>query len=144
MDSFSVTRQEIVDAARSLLGTPFVHQGRTARGVDCVGLLVLVGQMIDYPKIVDLKTYKRVPSASVLENLLSQNADEISLDSIGIGDFILMRIPGGLKPRHVAVVSENDSMIHALNNGYVQKVVEQPQRTYRDWFVKGFRVRGLI
>jgi len=31
-----------VDLARRLLGVPWVHQGRSVHGVDCIGLVVLV------------------------------------------------------------------------------------------------------
>jgi cell wall-associated NlpC family hydrolase len=34
----------IVSAARSWLGVPWRHQGRTRQGVDCAGLVVLVGR----------------------------------------------------------------------------------------------------
>jgi cell wall-associated NlpC family hydrolase len=34
----------IIAAARSWLGVPWRHQGRTRQGVDCAGLVVLVGR----------------------------------------------------------------------------------------------------
>ena len=34
----------IVAAARTWLGVPWRHQGRTRQGVDCAGLVVLVGR----------------------------------------------------------------------------------------------------
>jgi hypothetical protein len=34
----------IIAAARSWLGVPWGHQGRTRQGVDCAGLVVLVGR----------------------------------------------------------------------------------------------------
>lgn len=44
----------IVARARSLLGTPFIHQGRTASGIDCIGLLAYAldyrGKMPAYPR----------------------------------------------------------------------------------------------
>ena len=34
----------IIAAARAWLGVPWRHQGRTRQGVDCAGLVVLVGR----------------------------------------------------------------------------------------------------
>ena len=36
-------REGFLAEARKLLGTPWRHRGRSARGVDCVGLLLLAG-----------------------------------------------------------------------------------------------------
>ena len=38
----TVTRAQVVDAARKWLGTPWRHQGRNTHGIDCVGLVVVV------------------------------------------------------------------------------------------------------
>ena len=36
----SATREQIVAAARSWIGVPWIHQGRTRSGVDCGGLII--------------------------------------------------------------------------------------------------------
>lgn len=154
MAKYSVTRQQIVEAARELIRLPFVHQGRSDEtGADCVGILKAIAEKIGYPyEITDKVTYKRVPSYKDLLEHLRANMKEIKLSKVGVGDVILMRPPGSRQPMHVAICSSTESdslhgkepmMIHALNNGEVQRVVEQPQRIYKDGFVKGFRVKGL-
>ena len=146
---YTVTRQQIVTAAESMLGLPFVHQGRSAEtGVDCVGLLVVMGRLIGYPEITDVEGYRRTPSAQVIREVLGQNCDEIPLEEVGVGDIWLMRM-GGIKPRHAAICRslENDAkagkepmLIHAAKDG----VKVEPLRNYpQSWFVAGFRVRGL-
>lgn len=52
MQSEPLTRAAIITAARAQLGTPFRHQGRSAQGVDCVGLLICIGRALDLPRIV--------------------------------------------------------------------------------------------
>lgn len=55
------TRAEILAEARSWLGTRWRHQGRTAQGIDCAGLVALVGGSLglithnptDYPRRPD-------------------------------------------------------------------------------------------
>ena len=152
MKKFRVKRQVIACEARKLLGLPFIHQGRNELGLDCVGLLVQVAKTINYPNIIDAENYQRTPSASVLENLMAENCDEIPLAEAGLGDFILMRL-GGAKPRHVAIISnvEIDNvraiepmMIHALSNGNIHRVVEQPLSDWRNQFYKAYRIRGLV
>lgn len=56
-----VFRTDIVAEARSWLGVPWRHQGRTRQGVDCAGLPILVAQALelssynpmDYPRRPD-------------------------------------------------------------------------------------------
>jgi L-cysteine desulfidase len=40
------TRDQIVHAARTFVGVPWRHQGRSRMGIDCVGLLVAVAKII--------------------------------------------------------------------------------------------------
>lgn len=149
---YSITRQQIVDAALSLRTTPFRHQGRDAvTGCDCVGLLVLVGQLLDYPHIYDVEGYRRVPSADVIRQTLQANMDEIPVEEVGLGDVYLMRI-GGRKPRHAAIVISTETdiegglepqLIHARGLGDGGAVVVEPIRQWQTKIVAGFRLRGL-
>lgn len=58
---------EFVAASRGYLGVPWVHQGRTERGVDCVGLIVLSLRAIgieapltaDYGRMQDYRQARR-------------------------------------------------------------------------------------
>ena len=62
-----MTAEAFVAAARSLLGVPWVHQGRTERGVDCVGLVVLSLRAVgieaplaaDYGRLQDYRQARR-------------------------------------------------------------------------------------
>jgi cell wall-associated NlpC family hydrolase len=138
--TYSVTRNEITEAAFSLIGTRFRHQGRDKKtGVDCVGLLVVVGRMVNYPDIVDLTDYRRTPSAETIYETLKTNCDEIPLSEAGDGDFYQMRLHG-IKPRHVAIRHGN-GVIHAASGG----VRWQPFSDFPAvWFVRAFRCRGLV
>lgn len=141
---YQVTREQIVTEARSLLGVPFLHQGRNPQlGLDCVGLCVEIARRVDYPEIIDLEAYKRTPSASDLLELLRANLDEIDLSEVGIGDVYLMKM-GGAKPRHVAIKTSEKEMVHALSSLSIKRVIEQNISLYRPEFVRGFRLRGLV
>ena len=144
---FKVTRKQIIQAAESMLGLPFVHQGRCDKtGVDCVGLLVVMGQKIQYPKIVDAEAYRRIPSAEVIREIIELNCDEIPLEDAKEGDIYLMRLTG-LKPRHAALIYHDERrpdepmLLHATKKG----VRIEPKSKYPEsWFVRAYRVRGLV
>lgn len=147
--SFSITRDEIKQAALSLRGVPFLHQGRDPKvGLDCVGLLVALGERLGYQNIEDKEAYKRIPSASEIRKFLEKNLDEIPPSEVGVGDIFLMRMHGR-KPRHTSICIEtrNDplqnlypSIIHANYDGVRLNMISDFPKA---WYVAGFRVRGL-
>lgn len=148
--NYKVTRQQILDAAASMLGWSFRHQARgEANSVDCVGFLVVMGRKIGYPWIADVEGYRRAPSAEIIRQTLKANCDEIPAEEVMPGDIYLMRL-GGVKPRHASILFSNKTniergiepqIIHASNLGVrIEPVSNFPPA----WFVAGFRVRGLI
>lgn len=153
MTQIKITREAIVTAAMSLLNTPFRHQGRDAvTGIDCIGLPLVVGEMIGYPHLADVKGYRRTPSANVIREMLRTNCDEIDKREVGIGDIYLMRM-GGVKPRHVAIKLTDTlnlakgvepMLIHAKGIGTKGKVVIEPVRQWANDIVCGFRLRGVV
>jgi cell wall-associated NlpC family hydrolase len=95
----TVTRTQIVKTAQSLVGTPWKHQGRSRRGVDCVGLIYLIAKELDIlPDRLDIPAYRREPDGSVR----------------GYFDAHMhLRSPDDLKPGMVLLHSFNGSPFHA-------------------------------
>jgi len=62
------TPDEIVTYARTWIGTRWRHQGRTERGIDCVGLLVRTMQNFHIPH-EDVTGYRRDPSPEFIKHL---------------------------------------------------------------------------
>jgi cell wall-associated NlpC family hydrolase len=57
----------VIAEARSYVGVPFRHQGRDRRGLDCVGLVLVVGQTLGlFPRALDLARYGRLPSGELM------------------------------------------------------------------------------
>lgn len=149
---YSVTRQQIVEAALSMRGWKFRHQGRGEdNSVDCVGLLVVIGQKIGYPNIIDVNDYRRMPKAETIRQVILQNCDEITVDEAGPGDFFLMRLTGR-KLRHAAVKISDETdiekgiqpmLIHSGGSG-IAKVKIEAISTYKHKIGAAFRVRGLV
>lgn len=145
-----ITADDIVSVARSLIGVPFVHQGRSSNGVDCVGFAVLIAQHFGI-KVVDMTAYNRTPSATKLREMIEKNLDEVPLSDARKGDFLLMRL-GGVKARHLAVISEDRTdyingiepmIIHAINSPSIGRVEEVSLEQYKADIVAAFRFRDL-
>lgn len=90
---------DFVAAARSLLDVPWAHQGRTDRGVDCVGLVVLslraVG--IDAPLAAD---YGRLQDYRRARRYLEDFCDRVGEPEVG--DIVLFKTTQTL---HMAIVT---------------------------------------
>lgn len=123
--------KSIVEAARELLGAPFLHQGRSARGLDCVGLLVLVARRLGL-RYRDSTTYGRCPNPRQLTDALSASCvrvDDPALVSppeeiwkqARPGDVVAFWIARAGLPQHVAIRTER-GMLHTWAN--VRRVVE--------------------
>ena len=107
-----ITQERIVAAARGLIGTPFVHQGRIPHvALDCAGLVVAVAQTVGADAI-DQTGYSRNPSGGLLEAALD---DQPGITRIvpadrAPGDILLMRFAGD--PQHLAILA-GATIIHA-------------------------------
>lgn len=62
-----ITPEDVIAEARSWKGTPFLHQGRSARGVDCVGLVIVTLQKLGcLSQQFESPEYGRVPKPGEL------------------------------------------------------------------------------
>lgn len=115
----TVTRQQIVDAARSYIGVRYHHQGRSRAGLDCAGLLVCVARDIGLDTSEDLTGYARTPDGVALKTTLGRALREIPIFAYSPGDVLLMRFERD--PQHVAIVTDC-GIIHSYLSA--RKVVE--------------------
>lgn len=111
------TRGELVAAqAREWLGTPFVWQAsQRGYGCDCKGLLWGVARELGFPeaeslyaKVADYSPTRPVPSALLKEGFAAI-FDPVS--EMRPGDVLLLKRGGHVA--HIAIVSSDDSAIHA-------------------------------
>jgi cell wall-associated NlpC family hydrolase len=151
--TYSVTRQQIVDAALSLRGLRFVHQGRDRNGIDCVGLLYLVLKEVNYPNIIDYEGYRKSPPASLVYGILSQNFDEIAVADAKPGDIFLMRLPGSMKPKHASIYVSDlidipagrvPAILHTYAIGAKGGVVIDNLSSWRSKIVTAFALKGVV
>lgn len=113
--------QIMVTKARSLIGVPFFHAGRTERGLDCVGLIMLAAHAasIDVPNPGE---YSQVVNGGYMQSRLMEFCDKVTDGNVHIGDIALFMI--GTSPQHIGLITSVDplAMVHSYQSA--GKVVE--------------------
>ena len=115
----------VVAQARTHLNTRFKHQGRTPRGLDCAGLLVLTLTELGH-SIVDRKSYGREPHKDGLRQTVQANMGQPLPAGAAMmpGDIVLMRFVR--EPHHLGILGDHPTagltLIHSFAE--VGKVVE--------------------
>ena len=130
----------LVEAARTFLDVPFRHRGRSRRGVDCIGLLVVALGMVGR-QVADRRVYGRSPEGDKLrEALVAEFGAPIPKDQLQVGDIVTMQWTG--QPQHIGLLTDyvlgGLGLIHA--DIAVGRVVEH--RLAGPWprrIIEGFR-----
>ncbi len=135
-----MTPAGLIAAAREAIGTPFRHQGRSLRGLDCAGLVMFVAAKFDIPYI-DAGAYDRQPSNGLLESMLDcqPSLERIDLANIAAGAVLAMRFKR--EPQHLGLFT-GDSLIHAY--AVVGQVCEHAMTAeWRRRVVRAYRFKGM-
>lgn len=113
-------RADVIAAARALIGTPYHHQGRTRAGLDCIGIVVLIGRELQIGRPQhDRSDYRIAPDGEMFRRQLQLGLDEQPEGTEPRpGDVILTRQYRPPRfPTHAAIVAEHPfgglSLIHA-------------------------------
>jgi cell wall-associated NlpC family hydrolase len=144
-----VTQKQIVAQAASYIGTPWLHQGRTRDGIDCVGLIIAVltscGWVPREPEQVFLAGYERVADSEyVLQAMRGEGQEIDAIAELQEGDVVVFRPRAHEFAQHCGIISRVRPdgaryFIHADTEA--GEVVEyRLVLTYREQFVAGFRV----
>lgn len=142
-----ITADSFVSEARKLLGAPFVHQGHTEHGVDCMGLLYVAAKragidLIRLPVFRDLAdserwNYGRRPNARLLKYVAS-HCKKAAKPVAGCVAFF--RFDHETHPQHFAIYT-GPTIIHAHQP--MGRVVEHAYRgawvrwTHSMWLLPG-------
>jgi cell wall-associated NlpC family hydrolase len=124
-------RALFVTTARSYLRTPFKHQGRSAWGLDCVGLCIVALRPTGRPYF-DAEAYSKHPLRQGLRAALVRNLGEpVPKESMREGDVVLMAFKGD--PSHVGILTNylhgGFALLHAFRQ--MGEVVEH--RMDEEW-----------
>jgi cell wall-associated NlpC family hydrolase len=109
-------RTAFIAAARSFAGVPFRHRGRSERGLDCLGLIVVAMQAVGR-LMADRASYGRNPvNDGIAEAARAHFGKPILLKNLRPGDVVLMQ--WHQQPNHVAIVTDYPggglALIHSL------------------------------
>ena len=143
------TRAEIVAEARSWVGVQFRHQGRNRAGIDCAGLIQIVGEKFGLSPVgADPRDYGRLPVRNLMVETVRRLADEKRFEDWKSGDFVVAKDLDELWPMHMAILFEYPGHpgVAAIVHSYARagKVVES--RLPHEWLSKiaaTFQYRGL-
>lgn len=129
------TAQHLVDIARSYLGVRYVHQGRTPRGVDCGGLIILVcGDCgLDVPASLRTANYGPIQKGGLRKAV--EDHCGVATGRQACGSIALICWPGHREPGHIAFVT-GENLIHAYSRS--EKVVEHGLRAPWARLIAGF------
>lgn len=140
-----VSKDSLIAEARRLVGVPFVHQGRSIHGVDCIGLpaLAALNLGLDPEKATGLKDtrdYGRQPSSDLLDKV---SRSCIRVSKLEPGLLILFKFPGERDPHHFAILTDKNAIIHA--DAKRGRVVEHGYRAqWLRWTHSLWRIPGVI
>ncbi|MGB9180273.1 MAG: hypothetical protein WCB68_13655 [Pyrinomonadaceae bacterium] len=145
------TRDDIVTEARTWLGTPFGHQGRT-KGfeVDCVNLEAEVGLATGaVPDIEFEKTYRRRSDGETMVQLFEQYLDPIEWREALPADVLVIRY--SKSQWHCMIISKVEGTEITVIEAGMGRTSKQPEMVTEhriDWSTKrrihsAYRVRNL-
>ncbi|NQY98044.1 MAG: C40 family peptidase [Henriciella sp.] len=113
-----MSRVQIVEAARSWIGTPYRHQASVKQvGTDCLGLIRGIWRDVygEEPESVPAYTpdWAEALKQDTLLDAARRHLKEIPISAAQPGDVFLFRMGLGHPAKHCAVVSGADRIIHA-------------------------------
>lgn len=113
--------------ARGWVGVPYVHQGRSRYGVDCIGFVICVRNAISpMPSWMQTsRNYGRVSQQDLLLQGLQRECTRIEAPEEGC--IVLIQWPMNKIPQHVAIHGRGN-IIHAYARS--QKVIETGYRAH--------------
>lgn len=132
-------REQIVATARTALGVPFRHQGRSlTRGVDCIGLVICVLNKLGLSDF-DYTSYPMQPPADLMTQTMRELLTVIPRDQAQPGDLYRFKVAG--EPIHVGIATDV-GVIHAVQStGGVVEHVLSPAWSNR--IVETYRLPGV-
>ncbi len=137
-----ITRTQIVETARSYLGVRFSRSGRDRnRGIDCVGLLTLVGRDLGLD-IKDIINYDFEPRPDQFLETIRSQTDPVPMNAFREGNVVLLR--QSIFPMHCGIIGRKPEGLTVINaNLHERKVVEQPIADWRKEIIELRDYKGL-
>jgi len=120
----------LADECFKLINTPYRAGGHTQYGVDCVGLLVLAlmnGGICPLPlKKIVCEGYSQIATNTLLLKQIRNYCDRV--ENAEKGDILLFKIKDVPNPTHLAVMYDNNRIIHADSRAKRVVLVNYPSK----------------
>lgn len=152
----TATRQQIVDAAREYIGTPWKHQAcAKGVGIDCVNLLAAVaydcglGDARPLARSEQYRAYGREPLPETLFEGCDEYLERIKVADAGLGDILLFRVQNGVYPQHFGIISrvttegKPEYIIHATSAAPRRVTEQRIDHPTRMRIARAYRYQGL-
>ena len=108
-----VKRSDIVTTARTWLGVKWQHQGRTRNGIDCAGLVDIIGEKFEQWDEQPIRDYPTRPDGTYIDHFRKHMVEKRILDAKDGDVFIFAE---GTHPCHCGVRSTQygqPAVVHA-------------------------------
>lgn len=138
-----ITKQDIISEARKWAGVPFRHQGRSARGVDCIGLVLVTAYGLKMSD-VQVTSYRRNAQGQNFKAMFEEHMDSIPVKDVAISDVLIFRF--GAFDCHCAIVTNKNPLrvIHAYQPyGKVMEEYLAPESALTKVVTGAYRFRGV-
>ena len=112
-----MSRSAIVREARQWIGTPYRHQASCrGSGVDCLGLVrgiwrICIGDEPEALPAYSPNWFER--DAASLQAAMARHFRARAVETAEPGDVLLFRMQAGAPPKHCAILSAPEKIIHA-------------------------------
>ncbi len=130
-----VTRQQIVDEARSWIGTKYHHQACVkGSGCDCLGLVRgvyqnITGQAPEKPPAYS-KDWAETLQQETLIDAAERHLVRVDKEDLQAGNVIIFRFKPRAMAKHAGILTSSDTMIHAHEKAPVSEV------NLSDWWLR--------
>jgi NlpC/P60 family putative phage cell wall peptidase len=141
-----ITSSIIVAEARDWIGTPYRHQASLKGvGCDCLGLVRGVWRALYGEEPERVPPYSRDWAEAAFRETLAEAGHRhliaVLPKAIAPGDVLLFRWRAGMVAKHAAILSGDDTMIHAHDGAAVAEVTFAPW--WRRRLAYAFRFPGM-
>ena len=125
----SAKADQIIDTAKSLIGTPYAWGGTSPeQGFDCSG----------YVRYVFAQNGYALPRSTVEQTQVGQ---PITRSGLAPGDIVIVRLPGGgQRGLHTGIYIGNDTFIHSPRRGQRVKEENLASPHWTKWYVGARRI----
>jgi cell wall-associated NlpC family hydrolase len=131
----------IVEVARSMIDTPWRHQGRVpGKALDCTGLIVKVGHLAHVlSEEVDYTRYNRYPDPDDLRRHLAKFAVRKRWEDRKVGDIIEFAVEHVNFPCHLGILTEKEGVPYLIHAQMMRRKVVEHEFS-EDWVKQATKV----